>query len=111
MVPRAVELDLTRALFYALRYANLILGTPVPAAVSDAVSQVPGAKPSILVLALMDALFMRALRPAHRSAQDSLTPFARWLLYLRAHWLRMPPHLLIYHLTRKALVKPRVKSD
>jgi hypothetical protein len=27
------------------------------------------------------------------------------MLYVRAHWLRMPAHLLVYHLTRKALIR------
>lgn len=31
-----------------------------------------------------------------------MSGFALWLLYVRAHWLRMPPHLLTVHLTRKA---------
>ena len=30
-----------------------------------------------------------------------------WLLYVRSHWLRMPPHRLIVHLTRKALRRSR----
>jgi len=27
---------------------------------------------------------------------------ARWLIYMRAHWLRMPPWLLARHLSYKA---------
>jgi hypothetical protein len=30
-------------------------------------------------------------------------PLARALLFLRGHWLRMPAHLLAYHLGHKAL--------
>jgi hypothetical protein len=51
----------------------------------------------------MDALFLRVLQPDHPSTADSLTPLAHRALYLRAHWLRMPPLLLAYHLTHKAL--------
>jgi hypothetical protein len=29
-----------------------------------------------------------------------------WLLYVRSHWLRMPPHLLVRHLLVKATRKP-----
>jgi hypothetical protein len=111
LLPRAVELDLARPLFYALRYAGLMLGTPVPAGVSKAVNEFGGARPFGPLLQLMDALFVRASRPAHRSARDALTPVGLWLLYIRAHWLRMPPHLLIYHLMRKAIIKPKVNKS
>ncbi|OIR07160.1 hypothetical protein GALL_107490 [mine drainage metagenome] len=96
---RAAELDLLRPLFYALRYTRRILGTPVPATEE---LQMQG-KPPRLLLALMDAIFLRALRPDHPSAADAWTPAARKLLYLRSHWLRMPPLLLALHLAHKAL--------
>jgi hypothetical protein len=43
-----------------------------------------------------------ALRPNHPSCDGPWTPLARWLLYVRAHWLRMPLRLLLPHLLRKA---------
>ena len=89
---RAAELDLEGPLRYALRYSNRMLGTPVPGeAMSGSVSP------------LMDALFLRALQPGHPTAADGFTPLARWLLYVRAHWMRLPPGRLAYHLTVKAL--------
>ena len=45
----------------------------------------------------------RALRPLHADATDTWTPAALFALYVRAHWLRMPPLLLARHLTIKAL--------
>jgi hypothetical protein len=53
----------------------------------------------------MDLLFVRALRPNHSTCSDASTRLARWLLYVRGHWLRMPFPLLVYHLTRKALIR------
>jgi hypothetical protein len=53
----------------------------------------------------MDALYTRALQPYHPEAADALTPLAHQLLYLRGHWLRLPPALLAYHLSVKALRK------
>ena len=103
---RAAELDLLRPLFYALRYTRRILGTPVPATEE---LQTQG-KPPRLLLALMDAIFLRALRPDHPSAADAWTPAARKLLYLRSHWLRMPPLLLAWHLTVKALRRKEVET-
>jgi hypothetical protein len=100
LAPRARELDLQRPLFYALRFAKRLLGTPIPDEVEQAARV---GQPSAPVLALMDALVRRALlrdldQPAPRAAGG-----ARWLLYVRSQWLRMPPALLGQHLARKAL--------
>jgi len=97
LAARATELGLARPLHYGLRYAAAMLGTPLP---GEAVK--PAAKPAFGIEALMDALFLRALQPDHPAAADWLTPLARWALYVRAHWLRMPPLLLVRHLAVKA---------
>ncbi len=104
LVERAVALELTRPLFYALRYASNILHTPVPA---DTLEAARVGCPGHLTLALMDSLFSRALMPAHPSCSDALTGGARWLLYIRANWLRMPPLLLARHLFHKAFISPK----
>ena len=98
--PRAQELDLARPLYYGLRYVAAFMGTPIPQTLIDRVAT---AGPTGIFRTLMDALFLRALRPAHATCSDRLTPIARWLLYVRAHWLRMPMHLLVWHLGHKAL--------
>lgn len=102
LVPRAQSLGLTRPLFYALRYTSALLGTPVPAATLSA-SHI--GKPSSFTLGLMDACYTRALRPDHTTASYGGSWLARFALYLRSHWMRMPLHLLAYHLTRKTLLK------
>jgi hypothetical protein len=104
LAERARELDLTRPLFYALRYAAYFLHTPVPPTVMEAAEI---GRPNRLVLALMDQLYRRALLPAHRSCSDWLTGPARQMLYLRANWLRMPPLLLARHLFHKAFISPK----
>ena len=98
---RAAELELERPLFYALRYGRALLDTPAEAPDLDG--------PRGARLGLMDGLFLRALQPAHPTASDRLTPLARLALYLRAHWLRMPPALLAYHLAVKALRRPQAE--
>lgn len=103
LIPRARELDLARPLHYGLRFVGEVLGTPVPQAVLKESAQ---DGPNFVLRGTMDALFIRALGPAHASSSDALTPLARFLLYLRSHWLRMPPHLLVFHLLRKMLVSP-----
>ena len=66
-------------------------------------------RPARLLEVTMDALFMRALRPDHASCADFLTPAARWLLYVRSHYLRMPLPLLLRHLLHKAVVSPKTE--
>ena len=101
---RAQELELTRTLFYALRYAVLILHTPVPA---DTMAAAQIGRPNRLMLALMDQLFLRALMPDHPSCSDWFTGVARRMLFVRANWLRMPPLLLARHLFHKAFISPK----
>ncbi len=103
LLRRAEVLDLARPLFYALRYAALLLGTPVPETVMRAAASRAPRQPA---LAVMDGLFTRALRSPHPDAADWLTGPALDLLYLRAHYLRMPLHLLVVHLARKAVMRP-----
>ncbi len=100
---RARELDLARPLYYALRYANRMLETPVP---DETLRAAGTGRPPAWLSSLMDALFSRALRPDHVSAADRFTALARLALYVRAHWLRMPPLLLARHLTIKAFRRP-----
>lgn len=100
---RANELELGRPLFYAVRYVRYFLDTPVP---QEFVQQIQAAAPNRVTLALMDAAFSRALAPAHPGCSDALTPLARKAAYVRAHWLRMPPHLLLPHLVHKAFINP-----
>ena len=104
---RAVELDLTRPLYYALRYAVRILDTPVPANVLRAAEI---GRPSSLLRGLMDALFLRTLQPVHAGESHGLASVARGSLYLRAHWLRMPPFLLARHLITKAVRREQMSA-
>ncbi|NHZ97186.1 nucleotidyltransferase family protein [Massilia sp. CCM 8734] len=101
LAARAAELELGRPLFYALRYGARLLHTPVPEAAQAAVR---AAGPGAPLLALMDALFLRALLPHHRSCGDRFSGAARFLLYIRGNWLRMPPMLLTRHLFHKAFI-------
>jgi len=103
---RARELELARPLCYALRYCTRLLGTPVPAAVLDAART--GA-PHAALLALMDALFLRALQPPHPSCADAFDGAARAALYIRGNWLRMPPLMLSRHLLHKAFLSPKAE--
>jgi hypothetical protein len=101
---RARRLDLERPLYYGLRLVRRLLGTPVPAAVTtEMAAQIP---PPPLGW-LMDRLVTAALVPGHPDRRQPVRDFALWLLYLRSHWLRMPPLLLARHLSTKAWMRWR----
>jgi hypothetical protein len=100
LLARGVELNLTRPLYYAVRMTAQVLGTPVPAATVQAVAAFA---PSPAVASWMDSIWLRALRSRHPSADVRGTWAALSALYLRGHWLRMPPVMLAKHLTIKAL--------
>lgn len=95
---RAARLELTRPLFYALRYCHHLLGTQIPDEVLAAVEHLNA--PRLPVRAAMDILIQSVLRPQLPDAREAAV--SAWLLYVRSHWLRMPPWLLGQHLSRKA---------
>jgi len=100
LLARAEQLNLGRPLFYGLRYCMRLLATPVP---DDAVAHCPG-QPSASVARLMDRLFLPAFATAHPSCRLATSGAASFALFVRSHWLRMPLHLLLPHLVRKAWV-------
>ncbi len=108
LVPRAVKLGLTRPLYYALRYTTLMLDTPVPQHVLEAAKI--GA-PSVLLAGLTETCYLQALRPVHTSTSSLGTWAARFVLYIRSHWIRMPFFLLAYHLGRKAFIRPKFHDE
>ncbi|SFC73287.1 Uncharacterised nucleotidyltransferase [Polaromonas sp. OV174] len=108
LVPRAVTLGLTRPLYYALRYTTLMLDTSVPQYVLEAAKI--GA-PSVLVAGLMERCYMQALRPVHASTSTLGVSAARFILYIRSHWIRMPTFLLVYHLGRKVFIRPKFHDE
>jgi hypothetical protein len=95
LLQRAREMQLHRPLFYGFRYAHQFLNTPIPPTIlSDSRAYAPPGP----TVRMMDLLIRHALVPRHTAAAPSRTRSARWLLYVRAHWLRMPPLLLARHL-------------
>jgi len=103
-ITRARQLDLLSPLHHAVRYTHLLLGTPIPDEVLR--TQLDPAMGSIRQR-LLDGLFLRAFRPDHASCNDALTRLARWLAFVRSHWLRMPVYLLVPHLLYKSLISLR----
>lgn len=98
LLPRAQALELGRPLYYALRFCRQLFDTPIPQWVLR--SAQPFA-PAPLSGRLMDLLVPRVLEP--RAPARPPAALSSWLLFVRSHWLRMPPGLLAGHLLRKAV--------
>lgn len=107
LIARARETGLTRPLFYAFRYLDRLLGY-IPAC--EAAARTRDWGPGAPTLAIIDACMFRMLKPAVRPHLDAGHGLAAFCIYVRGHWLRMPLHLLLPHLLRKALMN-RNESD
>jgi hypothetical protein len=95
---RANELKLQIPLFHALFHIQRLFGVVAPAQWTKQVKELAPLAPARIAMAWLLGL---ALRPDHPSCNTRWTGFARWLLYVRSHFLRMPLHLVIPHLLRK----------
>ncbi len=106
LVARARQLGLGRVLYYALQQLQGILGlVPPPAVSATARAEAPWAP----VAALMNWLFGRALLP--RGVAGGGQGAARFALYCRSHYLKMPLPLLVRHLWHKTFVTPFEKPE
>ncbi len=108
LLPRAAELHLQRPLYYALRYVRYFFHTPMPSAVLELADT---QKPGFLTARIMNFCFLRAFRPNHPSCETRWSAIARFALYVRSHYLRMPMYLLLPHLIRKAFMRYFLKQN
>jgi hypothetical protein len=100
---RAKMLDLERPLYYASRYCRRILATEIPA---EAASKLERLAPSATARMGMDCVIPQTLIPPEGGPGVS-SQGAALFLYMRSHWLRMPPPLLAAHLARKTFKRMR----
>jgi hypothetical protein len=107
LVERARSQGLLRPLFYALRYTKRLLAAELPDSVVAAAGE--GA-PSGPILRLMDNLIEAVMIPEHPDFPRRRRAAAQWLLYVRSHWLRMPPGMLLQHLARKKIMRWRQRK-
>ncbi len=106
LVARASALQLIRPLFYALRYVGMMLGTVVPQDVLAELDQAPGARPGRVAPEVDGRDVHAGVVPAAPFGGRPVDPLARGFLYLRGHWLRMPPGLLTLHLFESCGSRP-----
>jgi hypothetical protein len=106
LTARAQALGLGRPLFYALRYSRKLFGTELPQTLLDATCQMA---PRAMPLATMDLLVPPTLMPPEHGRGIGRRA-ASLALYMRSHWLRMPPLLLAAHLAHKAIRRRRDRA-
>ena len=97
---------LERVLYYLLRYSRLVFSKNVPDRVDKELS---AHVPSLVVRAIMDRLVMSALRSQTPGKLRPGRAMALWFLYVRSHWLKMPPLVLARHLITKTFYRFRSK--
>mgnify|MGYP001175227929 CR=1 FL=1 len=101
LIERANQLRLARPLYYGMQYSRLIFQTVIPENIEQHLIQ----KPSLILQLIMQQLVPLALFPLHPDKASKRAQFARFLLYIRSHWIRMPFYLLIPHLLYKTLLR------
>lgn len=101
LIERSAVLDLRGPLALALELCRRLLNTPLPEPMRHWLEhQAPGRRARRW---LLPTLWCRALESQHPSQRPPGAAAAQFALYLRAHALRMPPHLLLPHLGSKLL--------
>lgn len=103
LVDRAEALDLLLPLHCGLVLLEGMLGVAVPAVARERLARAlprggAGALPGLFRAALTPAP-----QPQWRSGAGAAS---RAALYVRSHWVRMPPTWLVWHLVRKAVKRP-----
>ena len=102
--PFAAQNDLAQPVVLGLQLARRVFGTPIPEAVFASLCGQPDAhRPAPWLI----WLYSLALRSGRQDADDPIVQVARWLIYVRAHALRMPLPQLARHLATKAWMRWR----
>ncbi|WP_158219827.1 nucleotidyltransferase family protein [Ideonella sp. A 288] len=102
LVDRAASLRLAEPLRQVLVQLQRLTGLTWPAEAHDRLVEI---EPWGASAKGLSALLTIALRPPHPSSDLPSSPWARWLLYVRSHYVRMPMHQVVPHLVRKAYVR------
>jgi hypothetical protein len=105
---RIGKLGLQRPARHALHQAVALLGTPVPCGLSAALDRWSGPRPLRMAT---DAAMGSALRASGRAPRGLGERFAAQALILRAHWLKLPPHLLARHALAKLAARLTSGAD
>jgi hypothetical protein len=92
----------SRPLFYGLYFAERLFGTVLPPEVR---ARARRHAPVMPVMAAMRFMVPRALMPPRLEGLPVSFHVSRFCLFLRSHWLKMPPLMLMRHLFTKFLMR------
>jgi len=103
LLRRAALHEIEWPLYYALRYCQWLLETPVPDAI---VRESHARNKAYRYRAIMDRLMLQCLASVTETRPAWGGKAALFALYVRSHYLRMPLRQLIPHLFRKQFSDP-----
>ena len=108
LMDRADALGLQVPLYHALAQVRRLFGTAPP---PDLAARARALQPNAAARLSMGWALEQALRPMHPSCDTPASAVARFALYVRSHWIRMPAHLVLVHLVRKAWMRAFPPKD
>lgn len=100
LICRARHHGLIRPLYYCLQYCEMFLQTKIPEAVT---LEMEKHRPAFLTRKMMDFMVSRSMLVPWKGQSAALYYLCCKILYMRSHWLRMPPGLLMRHLLSKLI--------
>lgn len=106
LLTRARLHGLERPFYYAVHHTQALLGANIPKDIEAKAAR--GAPPPPL-RPMINRLMTEALTPPLPGRNRPARAIALWLLYVRSHWLKMPPVLLARHLSVKILRRWRAR--
>ena len=109
LYPRAEELDLVMPLHHAVYFSNKLLKWDIPSHWQKSYQQLrdrAGGLRTALTLEMME----NQLVPPDPASKGLNRAISGWILFLRSHWLRMPPLLLTRHLLTQAWRRGGLKT-
>lgn len=106
LLQRATQLGLATPLYYAWKLATELLAMPSDPAFAAAIERCAPRWPQRRLMLRLLATVMLGNDPAGPQRAETV---ARWLLYVRSHWLRMPWYQILPHLARKAWARAKPK--
>lgn len=86
-------------LFLACRYCHLFFGTLSIARQANSIQKLN--KRNKISLSFLDKLFVVALSPKHKLAKQKFSGLFEFAVITRAHLMKMPLHVLVYHTGHK----------
>ena len=107
LLDRAAQLGVTRPLYYGVEFSRQWLGIEAP---PRTLERVAAAAPAWPVRPVLLRAMRRALLPELGDRPSRTRALAVFLLFLRSHWLRMPPGLLLRHLLTQAWRRGGLKT-